>query len=395
MATDRRKDSKGRVLKDGECQRKDGTYCYRWTDKCGKRRYIYSKDLKTLRERKELLQKDIDNNINFDNRKMTLNQLFDNFIEYKTNNIQDSTIKSYRSMWENNIKNSIGNVKVCDLQPTLFEELYKKLDSRLSSGSISDIHNLLYTVLERAVKNQLIPYNPVALADKPIKRKPKKKNVISEQELKDLLVFCDNSTTYNIYRPLIEIAFYTCMRAGELAGLRWQDVNLHERYISVNHQLKYEAYNGEPCKFHIRQTKTENADRNIPISENTRKAFLNLKQMYFAIGRNCTATIDGMTDFVFITRQGTPFPITSLDRIVYACVDAYNKENADNPLPHISMHCLRHSGCTHYAKMGMNPKTLQKIMGHSKISTTLDIYTTFDDEFTKNEFDNLMAAVND
>ena len=389
-----RKDSKGRKLLPGESQRSDGSYCFRWTDRCNQRQYIYCKDLVGLREREKQLKEDISNNINFDAKKMTLNQLFNDFIKFKDGNVADSTVEKYKCIWRSHVEKSIGNLKVGDLDTTIIEDLYKDIDKKYATNTLSTVHNLLYSVCVRGVKKKCFAINPVAAADIPKRRKSKRKNVVTEPELKDLLAFCDNHDTYNIYRPLIEIAFYTCMRAGELSGLRWQDVNLHERYISVNHQLKYESYNGEKSQFHVRQTKTENADRNIPISENTRKAFLNLKQMYFAIGRNCTTTIDGMTDFVFITRQGTPYPITYIDCILYAVVDAYNNENADNPLPHISMHCLRHSGCTHYAKMGMNPKTLQKIMGHAKISTTLDIYTQFDDEFTKNEFDNLTSVIN-
>ena len=94
---ERRKDSKGRVLKDGESQRKDGIYQYRWTDTTGKRHTIYAKDLKVLREKENNASKIISQRINFEGGKITTYQFLIRYYEFKKTSIKKSSLKTYHT----------------------------------------------------------------------------------------------------------------------------------------------------------------------------------------------------------------------------------------------------------------------------------------------------------
>ena len=88
-------------------------------------------------------------------------------------------------------------------------------------------------------------------------------------------------------------------------------------------------------------------------------------------------TIDGYSNFVFITKRGNPIMPSAINNTLLNIVNAYNKDAKEDDvfLPHISAHILRHTGCTRMAKKGIDVKVLQKIMGHSDISVTMNIYT--------------------
>ena len=106
MARAKRTDNKGRVLRTGESQNKDGRYCFKWTDATGKRSTVYALDLLELRQKEKQIQRDLEEGISTKGGDITLNQLFDVFIETKSN-IRKSTNVNYRNFWDVSVKNSI------------------------------------------------------------------------------------------------------------------------------------------------------------------------------------------------------------------------------------------------------------------------------------------------
>ena len=85
MARARRTDNKGRVLKVGESQNADGRYCYRWSDALGKRNTVYALDLAELRTKEKQIQRDLEDGISTKGGDITLNQLFEIYMETKSN----------------------------------------------------------------------------------------------------------------------------------------------------------------------------------------------------------------------------------------------------------------------------------------------------------------------
>lgn len=125
-----RKDSKGRKLRDGESERKDGRYSFRYTDiRTGKRNSLYANTLQELRKKEKDLEKDLDDDILTDGavKKMTLNTLFEGYMS--TRELADSTRTNYMRTWKNRVKDELGDIKVVHLRPSVIKAFYARLSN--------------------------------------------------------------------------------------------------------------------------------------------------------------------------------------------------------------------------------------------------------------------------
>ncbi len=190
-------------------------------------------------------------------------------------------------------------------------------------------------------------------------------------------------------------ALSTALRVGELTGLRWSDVDLKENIIHIRQQLIYRNL-GDGCRFHVQDLKTEAGRRDIPLTASARKSLIRQKELSLLLGTKQKKEIDGITDFVFLNSLGNPYATNAINFMLKNMVDAYNRAEREaagrekreaEPLPHISAHILRHNACTRLAESGIDPKTLQYIMGHSSIAVTMDIYNHVDTVRVKNEME--------
>ena len=387
-----RKDNKGRNLHTGEQQRKsDGLYLYRYTDiASGKRKTIYAGDLPELRIKEKQIQQDMDDNILTDTtvKKLTLNALFEQYMN--TKELSDSTRMNYIHMWNNRVRDEIGNYKVVQLKVSQIKAFYQKLSKAgYSHSTIKLLHTLILPTLELAVEDNVIRKNPAKKAlsaDYGIQAKEKVILTLEQQE--KLFRFLEKSNVYKVYIPMFTIMLETGLRCGELIGLTWEDVSVSDKMLSVNHQLIYKNY-GDGSKFHIALPKTNAGIREIPLTEATANAFSEQKKLNFMLGRHCMENIDGYSDFVFLAKTGRPLMPSAINNIIYNIVAAYNDEEVHlakkehrkaELLPKISVHNLRHTACTNKARQGMNVKILQYIMGHSDSSITLDVYNHLNNE---------------
>lgn len=380
-----RKDSKGRNLHTGESQRKDGTYMYRYTDpRSGKRQTVYAKDLQDLRAQEKQIAKDMDDDILSDSaaKKMTVNMLFEKYME--TKEISDTTRVNYVKMWNNHAKDEIGSIRVVQLRSSHVRAFYAKMSrAEYSHSTIKMIHALLFPALEMAVDDDIIRKNPARKAlSGDYGETAKEKDVLTPEQQDRLLGFMSDSNVYNVYVPMITVMLETGVRCGELIGLTWNDIDLENKELSINHQLIYKDL-GDGYKFHAGTPKTEAGIRLIPLSRKAYKAFTEQKKVNFMLGRRCTEDIDGYTDFIFLAKTGRPLMPGAVNNVIYNIIDAYNREEAGRAkkehrraelLPKISAHNMRHTACTNMARQGMNVKISQYIMGHAHSDVTLDVY---------------------
>lgn len=384
-----RKDSKGRKLRDGESQRKDGRYSFRYTDiRRGKRVTIYATDLPELREKEKLIEKDMEDNILTDTtvKKMNLNILFENYIN--TKDISDTTRTNYIKTWNNRVRDEIGNIKVVQLLPSHIKTFYAKLSKAgYSHSTIKLIHNLLFPALEMAVDDDIIRKNPAKGTLKDYGREAEERNALTVEQQNKLLKFVKNHNVYNVYYPMLTIMLGTGLRCGELIGLTWNDVSTKDKTVSVNHQLIYKNY-GDGCRFHISTPKTNSGIRMIPMTQSVCKAFEEQRKLNFMIGKDRDTEVDGYRGFVFTSRSGRPLMPSAVNNVLYNIVDAYNeaevtaakKEHRKAELfPKFSAHIMRHTACTRMAESGMDIKVLQYIMGHANIDVTMQVYNHITD----------------
>lgn len=186
---------------------------------------------------------------------------------------------------------------------------------------------------------------------------------------------------------------------GEVTGLRWCDIDLEEGIIDVNHTLVYYDHRTSEgkkgCYFNVNTPKTEAGNRQVPMLDFVREAFVMEKQRQELPGVHCEATVDGYTDFIFLNRFGQPQHQSTLNkairRIIRDCNDEQflKTENPEVLLPHFSCHSLRHTFTTRMCEAGVNIKVIQDTLGHKDITTTLNIYTDVTKELKKTEFEGL------
>ena len=380
-----RKDDKGRKLNAGESQRSDGIYMYRYTDiRSGKRQAIYAGDLPELRTKEKQIVKDMEDSILTDNavKRMTVNSLFDTYME--TKELADTTRINYVKMWNNHVRDDIGNIKVVQLRPSHVKAFYAKLSrAGYSYNTIKFIHILLYPALELAVDDDIIRKNPAKGAlSYDYGKEPEEKEILTMEQQEKLLSLIRKSNVYNVYAPMFTILLETGLRCGELIGLTWSDVDMIEKELSINHQLIYKDW-GNGYGFRASTPKTKSGIRTIPFTDTVHRAFAEQRKINFMLGRHSIEEIDGYSDFIFLAKTGRPLMPSAVNNVIYNVIDTYNKEEVEKAkkehrkpelLPKISAHNLRHTACSNMAKQGMNIKVLQYLMGHAHSDVTMDVY---------------------
>ena len=198
---------------------------------------------------------------------------------------------------------------------------------------------------------------------------------LTEEHLGIWMNFIEKDNTYCKYYDEFVVLLETGMRVSEFCGLTRKDLDFKNRRIRVDHQLIRERGG----KYYVEETKTSSDRRFLPMNETV---YNSLKKM---LERRPTVKaepmVDGYSGFIMLDKNGNPKVALHIENEMRWAMKKYKKLYPDSPLPHITPHVCRHTFCSNMAKSGMNPKTLQYIMGHSDISVTLNVYThvQFDD----------------
>lgn len=381
-----RYDSNRVKLRTGEYQKANGHYEYRYTV-FGKKYSIYAKNLETLREKESKIQSlESIKQAKFDSQTTTLNDVFCLWKELKRG-LRPNTFQNYCYMYEQYVQDGLGRLYIASIRKSDIKRFFNHLadERRLRAGTIEAVQTVLHQVFQIAVDDEWIEKNPSDHAVKELKRShqldSKKRMALTKAEQDLLLSFLSENTPNARWYPITTVLLGTGMRVGEATGLRWCDIDFEENMIDVNHTLVYYSNGSHHCKYAINDTKTPASKRLIPMTKPVRDAFLQEKEMQELLGVVCNATIDGYTDFVFLNRFGGLHTQGTLNkvykRIIRDCNDAefLKSENPSVLLPNFSSHMLRHTFATRLCESGMNMKLIQDILGHSDISTTMDIYT--------------------
>lgn len=387
---ERRKDNKGRVLQKGESQRKDGRYVYQYSDIYGKRKCVYANTLSDLRKQEKQISRDLDDNIDTVGAEITLNEQFDKYISLKTQ-IRNSTKQNYIDLWNRNLRdNALGNKKLCDIKKSDILRFYNSLSERgLKYSTIKTFNCMISPCLDLAVDDDIIRKNPCNGCLSEFNRDSEERISLTEYEQEVFLKFIRQSKVYSSHYPLVMFMIGTAVRCGEAIGLTWNDVDFKNREISINHQLIYKK-SGNSYGFYADSPKTDSGVRSIPMTTDVCRALIEQRQNQLSKGWRTSVEIDGYRDFVFSTKNRNPIIPSAVNNLLLNIVNRYNfTADEGNKLPHISAHILRHTGCTRMAEAGIDPKVLQYIMGHGKISVTMDVYNHISTERNHKEMGKL------
>ena len=383
-----RRDSKRRVLRPGESVRADGKYQYKYYID-GKPHFVYSWKLEptdklppgkkpclSLRELEKQVNSDMDRLLNIADGNMTVCELVDRYLKTKTG-VREGTRTGYVTVQRILAKESFGQKKIRTIKTSDAKLFLIKLQQEDGKGysTIHNIRGVLRPAFQMAVDDDILVKNPFGfqLAGVVVNDSVTRE-AISREQMRKFLKFVHDDVVYCKYYEVVYILFHTGMRISEFCGLTLKDIDLENRTVNIDHQLQRTC----DMRYIIEETKTEAGKRKIPITED-------VAQMFQAIiedreSPKMEKVIDGYTGFLFYDEDGNPLVAMHWQHRFNRMVGRYN-DIYRVQMPNITPHVCRHTYCSNMAKSGMNPKTLQYLMGHSDISVTMNVYThiSFDD----------------
>lgn len=367
---ERRKDSKGRVLKKGESERKDGRYQYRYNDAFGTRKTVYANGLNELRDLEKQIEKDIGDGIDYSKGQMTVYELVERYLSLKQG-VRYNTRIGYNFV--SNIlrkepfsRLKVSNVKMSDAQKWII----KMYNDGKGYSTLASICGVVKPAFQMACNEDAIRKNPFdfKITDV-VPNNSKKREALTEDEQIEWLSFIKNDKTYCKYYDEFVVLLNTGMRVSEFCGLTSKDLDFNNRKINVDHQLVRER-NG---KYYVEKTKTQAGCRFIPM---TNEVFQSLKRIIENRPKlKIEPFVDGYTGFILVDKNGNPKIALHIENEIRWSLEKYKKLFPNKPPIIVTPHVLRHTFCTNMINAGMDAKRLQYLMGHSDVSTTLNIYT--------------------
>ena len=395
----KRRDSKNRILKDGESQRSDGRYVYRYTDGNGKTQSIYSwrlvatdkvpagkKDNGALRDRIKEIQKDLYDYIQPNGGGITVLQLVKRYIGLKTG-VKESTKSGYRTVINWLEKDPFGSKKIGEVRTSDAKEwlIYLQQVEKKSYSSIHNIRGVLRPAFQMAVDDDVIRKNPFEfMLASVVVNDSVTREAITRKEERDFLKFVLNDDHFSKYYEGMYILFKTGMRISEFVGLTVKDIDMENKTINIDHQLQRVG-----TKIYIETPKTDAGKRVIPMTDDVYECFKIILERRKKV--KVEPMIDGYRGFLYLDKDGKPMLALHWEKYFQHAVEKYNKIYCTK-MPKITPHICRHTYCSNMAKSGMNPKVLQYLMGHSDISVTLNTYTHLRFEDAKAELEKMVTA---
>ena len=301
--------------------------------------------------------------------------------DFRSNDLKDTTFTKYDSIYRNYIKGSkIGSIALSDLRATHLQAYYKSLSEKgVSPNIIRTINKHLGTSMNLALKQGLVMRNYCDLVTLP-KASKKDDEIIrcfSVEEQKALIASLEGNRNKALYLTALGCG----LRLGELIGLKWEDIDFTTETISIKRAIsniaKVENDGTRTWSVVEHTPKTETSIRTIPMPKSLVAA---LKLHRVAQNKEKLKHGELYTDYnlVFCTECGNYFDTRNLTR-------SYTRHLKKIDMPYRNFHSLRHTYATRLFENNVPIKTVQSLLGHKDIATTMNIYTHVMPEKMTNE----------
>lgn len=397
------KNLKGKELGKGIRQRKDGRYEARAVVE-GINISIIKSSLKECLEEFKEAKKMASNNMDMKRVNITLNEWFEEWFEqYKKPYIKETSIYPLRSKYYNIFGNTLGDKKVTEINNIDIQSVINSMrDNGRAASSMRTALSIIRECLESAKNNRIIQVNPCFDIKVYWENKTTLRRFLSKEEQDLFLSKSKNNGDW--YYEMFYIMLHTGMRIGEVGGLKWEDVDFKNKCIHINRSLSCQYEKGKKI-MRLTTPKTHNSYRDIPFIgevENMFNSQYKKQQIYKENLGDRWREEEGFENFVFTSSMGSPVTRYIAEKQINKIVKEINEEEMFNAVKEnrvptlfekVYPHALRHTFCSRCFECNMNPKVVQKIMGHQHYSTTIDIYTHVTNEKIEDEISKFNIAL--
>jgi integrase len=371
------KDLKGKELGVGISQQSDKLYVARFTDKFGIRK---TKRFKKLQECRQWIadasyiskHSDIENASD-----ILVDTWYEYWIGIKKQTVRPNTVRNYSERYERNIKGIIGKKLLSEVKPIHCQKIFSDMaEQGYKTTTIYQTRITLYNMLEFAKENDVILSNPCKKSVKSDIGKPSEKKVaLTIDEQRKFLMAATGQSYENQYKFVLQ----TGLRTGELVGLKWSDIDFGKRTVTISRTMEYRYKVGE---WRVGPPKSKSGYRTIPLTDEAIRILKDQKE------KNSKIKVINIEwgDQVFLSRKGEPVKNSTYDTALFKICDKAE-------IRKFCMHILRHTFATRCIEGGMIPKTLQKILGHSNIGITMNLYVDATEEEKTKEMDLVAEAL--
>ena len=365
------------IISTGE-RKPNGRYKQKWID-------LETTDRKVAKEKAKEIKAELAKKGRYEPpSKDTFSEWLDFWLEeIKRPDIKPTTYDDYEFIIRIHIKPILGHIPLKKLTPEILQEFYntkrkeKRLsnkfdengnrlpsDKPLSTRTIQKIQMIIRASLQKALAMRKIPENPDTFIDRIPYKQPKAK-YLNGKQITELLEKIENDMWYDAYLTVLGSG----VRLGELAALRWDDVDFDGMRLKIDESavtVKTHSEEGKRQQVIFQDPKSETSKRIIPVpfdvTDALKKRMACLKEELLRMGKKLKKD-----DFVFMWPDGRPVRPEYLSHHFIKLANRYGFQG-------ITLHKLRHSYASMLLANGEDLKVIQENLGHSSIDVTADIY---------------------
>ncbi|MBR5128357.1 MAG: tyrosine-type recombinase/integrase [Roseburia sp.] len=358
----------GKELGKGISQRKDGLYQGRFTNRFGRKQTVYGKTYNEVRKKLRDAQYEDEKCLNVVTKDVTLDEWFEIWLDTFKKNCRDSAKETYRTQYER-VKEALGWRKLTSLNLLILQNAFNEL---CSDNARKTSKKLLVAMLNQAIDSHLLTTNVAkqlntVIPKEEFEEETEKRKALTRKETKIFLEEAVKSSYYNLF----VLAFETGLRIGEIMGLTWADIDFKKKQIHVRRTLCYFRKDGKYI-FEIHKCKTKKSKRKVPMTTNAYNALKRQQVQKERIEAKGKVAPEEYKNLVFVTKNNQP----TQQFIVQEAIDCVlNRVRTREPeFERFTPHCTRHTFATRCIEKKMQPKTLQELLGHASVKTTMDLY---------------------